>query len=154
MSRLVHLIERDLVLRSLLSLPSPVPGGLIRAAVARLYRQLAFAAPGAVDPAVVAAFASHHRDRATVAAQLAAAHRLLPELREPYELTQITSPVLVVWGDRDRLVFHRGAQRILDSVPGARLELLPGIGHCPQVEAPERFAEILLEFTSELATAA
>ena len=154
MSRLVHLVERDLVLRSLLSLPSPVPSGLIRAAVARLYRQLAFAAPGSVDPAVVAAFTSHHRDRATVAAQLAAAHRLLPELRTPYELTQIKSPVLVVWGDRDRLVFHRGAQRILDEVAGARLELLPGIGHCPQVEAPDRFAEILLEFSFELATAA
>lgn len=154
MSRLVHLVERDLGLRLLLSLPSPVPSGLIRAAVARLYRELAFAAPEAVDPAVVTAFTSHYRDRATVAAQLAAARRLLPELREPYELTRIGCPVLVVWGDRDRLVFHRGAQRILDEVPGARLELLPGIGHCPQVEAPDRFAEILLEFSSELATAA
>ncbi len=154
MSRLVGLVERDLVLRTLLSLPAPVPGALIRGTVARLYRQLAFAAPAAVDPAVVTAFTSHHRDRATVAAQLAAAHRLLPELHEPYELERITIPVLVVWGDRDRLVFHRGAQRILDQVPGARLELLPGIGHCPQVEAPERFAEILLEFGDQIAAIA
>ena len=151
MSRLVGLVERDLVLRTLLSVPSPVPGVLIRGAVARLYRQLAFAAPQAVDPAVVTAFTSHHRDRATVAAQLAAAHRLLPELHEPYELDRITIPVLVVWGDRDRLVFHRGAQQILEQVPGARLELLPGIGHCPQVEAPDRFAEILLEFGDQFA---
>src|SRR5205823_1283845 len=90
MSRLVQLVERDLVLRSLLSLPSPVPGTLIRATVARLYRQLAFAAPGAVDPVVVSAFTSHHRDRATVAAQLATARRLLPELHQPYELARIT----------------------------------------------------------------
>ena len=54
--------------------------------------------------------------------------------------------MLLVWGDRDRLVFHRGAQRVLDTVPGARLELLEGIGHCPQVEAPERFTELWLEF--------
>jgi pimeloyl-ACP methyl ester carboxylesterase len=154
MSRLVQLVERDLVLRSLLSVPSPVPGTLIRATVARLYRQLAFAAPGSVDPAVVSAFTSHHRDRATVAAQLAAAHRLLPELHEPYELSRITTPLLVVWGDRDRLVFHRGAEQILEQVPGARLELLPGIGHCPQVESPDRFTEILLEFGAELAAVA
>lgn len=154
MSRLVSLVERDLILRSLLSVPSPVPGTLIRATVARLYRQLAFAAPGAVDRAVVSAFTSHHRDRATVAAQLASAHRLLPELHEPYELTRITTPLLVVWGDRDRLVFHRGAEQILEQVPGARLELLPGIGHCPQVEAPDRFAEILLDFSEELSAVA
>ena len=54
--------------------------------------------------------------------------------------------MLLVWGDRDRLVFHRGAQRVLDAVPGARLELLEGVGHCPQVEAPERFTELLTEF--------
>lgn len=154
MSRLVALVERDQVLRTLLSLPSPVPSGLIRGAVARLYRELAFAAPEKIDPAVVTAFTSHHRDRATVAAQLAAAHRLLPELREPYDLPRIAAPLLVVWGDRDRLVFHRGAQRILEQVPGARLELLPGVGHCPQVEAPDRFAEILLEFSGQLASAA
>lgn len=154
MSRLVGLVERDLVLRSLLSLPSPVPGTLIRATVARLYRQLAFAVPGAADPVVVSAFTAHHRNRATVAAQLATAHRLLPELHEPYELSRIKVPVLVVWGDRDRLVFHRGAKRILEQVPGARLELLPGVGHCPQVEAPDRFADILQEFGEQLASAA
>jgi pimeloyl-ACP methyl ester carboxylesterase len=62
--------------------------------------------------------------------------------------------VLVVWGDRDRLVFHRGARRILDEVPGARLELMRGIGHCPQVEAPDKFAQILIDFSSELTAVA
>jgi pimeloyl-ACP methyl ester carboxylesterase len=51
-------------------------------------------------------------------------------------------------------VFHRGAQRILDAVPGARLELLHGVGHCPQVEVPERFTELLLEFSARPAVAA
>ena len=55
-----------------------------------------------------------------------------------------------VLGDRDRLVFHRGAERILEEVPGARLELMPGVGHCPQVESPDRFARVLLDFSDEL----
>jgi pimeloyl-ACP methyl ester carboxylesterase len=98
---------------------------------------------------VVSAFTAHHADRATVARYLNTAHRLLPELHQPFELGRIAVPVLVVWGDRDRLVFHRGAEQILSMVPGARLELLTGIGHCPQVEAPERFTKLLLEFCAE-----
>ncbi len=62
--------------------------------------------------------------------------------------------MLLVWGDRDRLVFHRGAKRLLEAVPDSRLELLEGIGHCPQVEAPERVTELLLEFSGELELAA
>jgi pimeloyl-ACP methyl ester carboxylesterase len=154
MSRLLFLVERDPVLRSVLALPSPVPSAVLRAAVARLYRQLAFASPGDVDAGAVSAFTWHHRRRAAVAGYLATAHRLLPELREPFQLERITVPVLLVWGDRDRLVFHRGARRVLDAVPGARLELLQGVGHCPQVEAPDRFAQLLLDFSPEPEVAA
>jgi pimeloyl-ACP methyl ester carboxylesterase len=149
MSRLVALVERDPILRSLLALPSPVPGAVLRAAVARLYRALAFAAPDAVDHAVISAFTAHHSDRGTVAGYLDTAHRLMPELHSPFDLKRIQAPVLIVWGDRDRLVFHRGAKQILDTVEGARLELMRGIGHCPQVEAPERFTALLLDFCAE-----
>jgi pimeloyl-ACP methyl ester carboxylesterase len=154
MSRLLSLVERDPLLSSLLALPAPVPPVVIRAAVARLYRRLAFAVPDAIEPAVIATFSNHHRDRATVAGYLDTARRLIRELRAPFELERISTRVLLVWGDRDRLVFHRGAERILAAVPGARLELLRGIGHCPQVEAPERFTQLLLDFTSEPAAAA
>jgi pimeloyl-ACP methyl ester carboxylesterase len=154
MSRLIELVQRDPILRSLLTLPSPVPSLVIQAAVARLYRRLAFAVPSRIDPAVVTAFTSHHSNRATVGRYLDTAHRLIPELREPYELERIAARVLLIWGDRDRLVFHRGAQRILDTVPGARLELLGGVGHCPQVEVPERFTELLLAFLADPAAAA
>jgi pimeloyl-ACP methyl ester carboxylesterase len=154
MSRLLFLVQRDPVLHSLLALPTPVPGVVLRAAVARLYRQLAFARPREIDSKVVAAFTWHHRERSRVAHYLDTAHRMLPELREPFELHRITAPVLLVWGDRDRLVFHRGAKRVLDAVPDARLELLPGIGHCPQVEAPGRLTELLLEFSRQLEPAA
>ncbi len=119
----------------------------------RLYRQLALAAPDRVDPAVITNFTFHHRRRARVAQYLDTAHRLMPELRHPSALERIGVPVLLVWGDRDRLVFARGAQRVLDVVPDARLELLAGIGHCPQVEAPERFTELLLEFGAQRAAA-
>ncbi|MHB8657399.1 MAG: alpha/beta fold hydrolase [Solirubrobacteraceae bacterium] len=154
MSRLLVVVQRDPVLRSLLALPAPVPSLVLRAAVARLYMQLAFASPGRVDPRIVATFTSHVRRRSRVASYLDIAHRLLPELRSPFDFARVSLPVLLVWGDRDRLVFHRGADRVLSAVPGSRLEVLPGIGHCPQVEAPERLVELLLGFDEEAALAA
>lgn len=154
MSRLLYLVQRDPVLHSLLALPTPVPAVVLRASVARLYRQLAFAHPERVDPGVISAFTWHHRRRSRVAHYLDIAHRMLPELRECFELERITAPVLLVWGDKDRLVFHRGAQRLLDAVPGSRLELLTDIGHCPQVESPARVTQLLLSFSEELETAA
>jgi pimeloyl-ACP methyl ester carboxylesterase len=146
MSRLLQLVQRDPVIRALLALPTPVPAAVLRGAVARLYLQLGFAAPAAIDREVVSAFTWHHRRRADVGRYLHTLRRLIPELRQAFEPERISVPLLLVWGDRDRLVFHRGARRILDAVPGSRLELLEGVGHCPQVEAPERFTELLLEF--------
>jgi len=148
MNRLLYLVQRDPVVRLLLALPTPVPGLVLRTAVARLYLQLAFAAPRSVDPRIVSAFTYHHRHRAKVASYLDIAHRLIPELNQPFELERISVPVMLMWGDRDRLVYHRGAEKVLSTVPGSRLELLPGIGHCPQVEAPDRFTELLLGFSS------
>jgi pimeloyl-ACP methyl ester carboxylesterase len=153
MSRLLFLVERDPLLRSLLTLPAPVPSAVLRAAVARLYVQLAFASRRGIDPRVISTFTSHHRERARVASYLDVAHRMLPELRGALELEQIDVPLQLVWGDRDRLLFHRGAQRILDAVPGSELELLPGIGHCPQVEAPDRFTDLLIAFAGEVSAA-
>lgn len=47
------------------------------------------------------------------------------------------------------MVMSTRADRILSSVPDARLELLRGIGHCPQVEAADRFTELLLEVCAQ-----
>jgi pimeloyl-ACP methyl ester carboxylesterase len=151
MSRLLFLVERDPVLRSILALPAPVPSIVLRAAVARLYVQLAFASTRGIDPNVIRTFTSHHGDRARVASYLDVAHRMVPELRDALALDRVKVPLRLVWGDRDRLLFHRGAQRILDAVPGSTLTLLAGIGHCPQVEEPDRFTELLVEFAEELA---
>jgi pimeloyl-ACP methyl ester carboxylesterase len=46
------------------------------------------------------------------------------------------------------MVTHRGAHHITDAVPRTTYELLEGIGHCPQVEAPDRVARLLLDFAS------
>ncbi|HEX4806384.1 MAG TPA: alpha/beta fold hydrolase [Conexibacter sp.] len=144
MARWLALIEHDQVLRALVSVPVPLPTRVVQSAVARAYRSLAFAEPATVEPGVVRAFARHHPDRAALARMLASGRRLLPELRDPFDFSRIRCKVLLVWGDSDRLVFHRGAQRLLAAVDGSRLELIERCGHSPQIEHPDRVVELLL----------
>lgn len=154
MARWFVILERDFFVRTLLASPVPLPGILVRGIVAEAYRRLAFRKPGEIDPAIVKTFAGHFRDRATARRMHAMGQRVLPELRDPFRLERISCPVLLVWGRQDLLVFQTGADRVLDTVPKARLEVIENCGHCPQVECPDRFCELLLDFPARLARAA
>jgi pimeloyl-ACP methyl ester carboxylesterase len=154
MARWLALIEHDQLLRALVHVPVPLPSRVVQSAVGRVYRSLAFADPHTVEPGIVRAFAKHHPDRAALARMLASGRRMLPELHDPFDFAAIRCQVLLVWGDCDRLVFHRGSKRLLAAVEGSRLELLERCGHSPQIEQPERVVELLLEDDAALAQAA
>ncbi|MCW2984292.1 MAG: alpha/beta hydrolase [Conexibacter sp.] len=147
MPRWFGLIERNPFVRALLAAPVPLPELLVRTVVGEAYRALAFAAPRAVAAEVIASFTAHHSTRDAVAGVLANGRRLLPELHDCFALADVRVPVLLVWGDRDRMVTHQGARRILDALPNTTYVLLDGVGHCPQVEDPERFVAALEDFT-------
>lgn len=148
------LIEREPVLRALLAAPVPIPPAVVRRVVAEVYKRLAFRHPGGVDPLVTRGFASHFRDRATAARMLATGRRLIGELRGCLDPQAICCPVLMVWGRQDVMVFQTGAERVMEAVPGARLVTIEDCGHCPQIEAPDRLAELLVTFPASLARAA
>jgi pimeloyl-ACP methyl ester carboxylesterase len=146
LARWIGIIEREPVLRRMLALPLPIPPAVVRQAVGRVYPVLAFHRPGAVDPQWVSSFTRHHRDRATVRRYLDTAKRLYPELADCFELEKISCPALLIWGDRDRMVSHRGARRMLEALPETEYVELADVGHCPQIEAAERVSELLLAF--------
>ena len=148
MARWLRIIERDPVVRFLLASPVPLPEFAIRRAVAEVYRRIAFHRAGSVDAKAIDAFTSHFAEQRTVARYLATGRSLLPELKDPFRLDRVTCPVLVVWGEKDAMVYPKGAQRVIDAVPGARLELLEKCGHCPQVECADRLSELLVDFPS------
>jgi pimeloyl-ACP methyl ester carboxylesterase len=151
MARWFTLIEREPVLRALLASPLPVPPAVLQRVVLEIYRRLAFHRPEAIEPLVGRAFTSHFRDRHTTARILGAGRRMLPELRDPFDLERIECPVELVWGDHDVMVFKSGADRVLDSVADSRLSLIEDCGHCPQIEAADQLAELLLDFPASLA---
>jgi pimeloyl-ACP methyl ester carboxylesterase len=149
-----RIIEADPFLRALLAAPLPLPEALVRTVVGEAYRALVFARPRAAAGEVIAAFTGHHRTREAVAAMLANGRRLLPELHGCFALDRVDVPVLLVWGDRDRMVAHTGARHIVDALPATTYVLLDGVGHCPQVEAPERFVAALEDFAGGVSSGA
>jgi pimeloyl-ACP methyl ester carboxylesterase len=66
------------------------------------------------------------------------------------ELTRrITAPTLVIWGDRDRVIPPAHAQLANQAIPHAQVAIIEGTGHVPQLEAPERFTELVLRFLAQ-----
>jgi 3-oxoadipate enol-lactonase len=58
-------------------------------------------------------------------------------------LAEIAAPTLVVHGTLDRMIPVANGELIASLIPGARLELLEGVGHMFWWEQPERSAELL-----------
>jgi pimeloyl-ACP methyl ester carboxylesterase len=63
-------------------------------------------------------------------------------------LRAIECPVLLVHGEADTIVSPASARWAHARRPDWRLEILPGVGHVPQVEAPGRFLELVDAFLS------
>lgn len=61
----------------------------------------------------------------------------------------ITAPTLVIWGDRDRIIPPSHAQLVQQAIPRAQVAIIENCGHVPQLEAPERFTELVLRFLGE-----
>jgi pimeloyl-ACP methyl ester carboxylesterase len=70
------------------------------------------------------------------------------------DLANIRVPTLVVWGERDTLFPVRHGEHVVRSIPGAQLEVLDGVGHCPHLEAPTKLAAIIGRFVTGLSSSA
>jgi pimeloyl-ACP methyl ester carboxylesterase len=58
----------------------------------------------------------------------------------------IKVPVLIVHGTADQAIAVDVARAMRERIPGAVLEEIAGAGHCPPLENPDRFTEILVHF--------
>jgi len=74
----------------------------------------------------------------------------LTERSLPERLAPLGKPLSVLFGAQDQRWDPRAAADYR-SVPGANVELLPGIGHSPNLEDPSLAAARLLAFAAELA---
>jgi len=61
----------------------------------------------------------------------------------------VTCPGLVVWGTKDRILPLSTSYSLVAKIPDARLVLLEAVGHCPMIEAPDRFSQLLADFARD-----
>ncbi len=76
-----------------------------------------------------------------------------PGMRDPKlrrRLGRVTIPALVVWGESDGVVDPDYGRAYAQSLPNARFKLIPGAGHLPQVEQPERLLKLVWEFADSI----
>ena len=57
---------------------------------------------------------------------------------------ELHGDIVIGWGARDRVLLPRQGRRAAAAVKGARLVELPGLGHVPMGDDPERVAELIL----------
>jgi pimeloyl-ACP methyl ester carboxylesterase len=65
-------------------------------------------------------------------------------------LASVTAPGIVLQGELDRLVPPSGVAQLAALQPDWTVHLLDGVGHVPQIEAPERTAGLLLPWLASL----
>jgi pimeloyl-ACP methyl ester carboxylesterase len=73
-----------------------------------------------------------------------------PKLRR--RLSNVNIPVLVAWGESDRVVDSEYGRAYAQSFPDARFELIPEAGHLPQIEQPELLLTLVRKFAINLPT--
>jgi pimeloyl-ACP methyl ester carboxylesterase len=98
----------------------------------------------AADPRVAAYLAAKVRGERTQdyarQARACARHDALARLGS------LALPALVVAGSEDRFTPRPHARELASAIGGARLSWIPGAGHLPYLEAPDRFADAVLPF--------
>jgi pimeloyl-ACP methyl ester carboxylesterase len=61
-------------------------------------------------------------------------------------LSHVNIPVLVVWGESDRVIDPEYGRVYAQSFPNARFELIPKAGHLPHLEQPEHLITVVRQF--------
>jgi pimeloyl-ACP methyl ester carboxylesterase len=139
-------IDQGLVGRLLLA---PLPGRLLWAlrteAIIRKAMSSAFTRPVDIPGAIIeATLGMSHR---ALSATSRASDDYLRQRSIPDRLAGLGLPVLVIFGTEDKR-WHSSSATAYRAVPGARLELMPGVGHTPMLEDPQTTSKLLLDFAA------
>lgn len=126
--RLLWRLRSEATIRKALSSaftrPVDIPGAIIEAALGMTHRALAGTARGSLD--------------------------YMRQQSLPDWLAAPGVPVLVIFGTEDAR-YRSTSAAAYRVVPGARVELLPGVGHTPMLEDPQATGTLLLEFAAATA---
>ena len=67
------------------------------------------------------------------------------------ELTQISMPTMIIWGERDLLLPLSLGHALSAALPHATFVTMPESGHRPPLSQPEQFSRLVLDFLGQTA---
>ncbi len=97
-------------------------------------------------------YADSFRGKGTVHALVRTVRQMIPAQWEEFsaEYPRLEMPLLLLWGRDDRVVRVRQGERLRDTVPEARLEIIDHCGHNPHEEAPDECRQRIERFLKEV----
>ena len=128
---------------------APLPGrllwGLRTDATIRNAMRSAFTRPVEIPDAIIAS--ARGMTYRAVAGTMRGSLNYLRQRSVPARLAALGLPVLVIFGTDDKR-WRSSSAAAYRAVPGARVELLPGVGHTPMMEDPQTTGALLLDFAA------
>jgi pimeloyl-ACP methyl ester carboxylesterase len=85
------------------------------------------------------------RDNLGVLSHYLAPHPL-GDPRLPHRVARVTVPTLFIWGEEDQVAPLEYGRAYAEHFPKAEFVSLPGVGHAPLMEAPERALDLIADF--------
>ena len=74
------------------------------------------------------------------------------EIFDAARIATIATPTLLLWGDRDTWVTVKYGEWFRRLIPGAEMQIFPGVGHQPMAEAPAETADAMRAFLARQRT--
>lgn len=116
---------------------APLITELLRGGVAR---------PEAMPDPLVARYLAPYVGRDGLEHLLMLARSIVSDDMEDIVLEALEQPALIVWGDQDRWVSPKLADRLAGAMPGARLIRIPTAARLVPEDAPAALTNVILEF--------
>src|SRR3954453_18269578 len=73
----------------------------------------------------------------------------IPDKGLKKRIHRITAPTLIIWGKQDGIVPPIYAQEFADRIGGARVEMIDGAAHLPQIEQTEKVSKLVADFLAK-----
>jgi pimeloyl-ACP methyl ester carboxylesterase len=127
-----------------------------RPSVLRRWANIAYANPEAITDELVEIFATPPQDRGSTRAICAMVKATInadfsPSVKKI--LPNLTIPMLLIWGKKDRFVPPALARQFTQYNQNLELLDLDNVGHCPHDECPEQVNQAILEWIEKKTTA-
>ncbi|MGB3476052.1 MAG: alpha/beta hydrolase [Mycobacterium sp.] len=122
----------------------PVPSPVLRGATRWLAPKMLYGPGARPDPGVIAYWTATAGRMSDVAVLGRDAFAYAYESAAGHQGVRVGCPAVIVHGARDRIIPVHSSRALQRLIPDSELVVLPGSGHCPQLDDPGAVARIIL----------